>query len=606
MPYSTSIRKTDIPLTMKKYLLILLFLPLITAYNIQASDYSIPVISVEVDIMDDGDVHITEHLTYQFDGTFSWAEYNLPLQGFSEIRNIRVSEQGNNYINDNSESAGTFSVYEDNRSVTIKWHYNASDTSRVFTVSYELTDALTIGPEIAEFYWNYLSSSRDKSTDSLNVTITLPEPVPGDEMYVWSRIPEENVSISADTGSYEIRALNISRRESARARTVFTASVFDQNQEKITDANFSLEQVLQEEEQIEREAAERAERDAFYASITFEVTLIFSLLSIVIFVLLYRKYSRRHSTGTLSDRETLVIPDQNPPALVGRLLTNSMTTGNHLIATIFDLARRGWFVIKEEQSEEKKSSGWFSLNGSTKIEFLISPSGKNPSDSPNEYEQRAIHFVNKQISSGKNTFSKIFSGTSSGTAKWYTKWKTDVKKVFDQKNWIDKGSYTGVTLNMVGQFLLMAAAIYISVVGTAFAFIALGTTFIMLIASFAMIRRTKEGEETYHRWKSYREALKNADKRTVRMEMMDRHFIYATAFHLSEKQVNTLIESSDESVATLFPWLILAQGSMHTPASVASSVSALAASGTSSFSGVSGGSGAIAGSAGGGASASAG
>jgi uncharacterized membrane protein len=591
---------------MNNTLLLLLLLAFIIPNNLHASDYTIPDIRVEIQITDNGTVHVKEHLTYVFNGSFSWAEYSLPRTGFSEIKDIRVSEQGKAYINENSEEPGTFSVSERNNSVVIKWHYNAYDTTRIFSLSYELKDALTIGPEYAEFYWNYLSSSRDKPTDRLNVIIALPESVSGEEMYAWSRIADGNASISADAGRYEIRATNLSRRESARVRTVFPATVFNQLQDRITDANYSLEQVLQQEAQIEREAAERAERDAFYASITFEVTLIISLLSIVIFVLLYRKYSRRHFSGSQPRRETLVIPDQNPPALAGRLLTNNMTIDSHLTATIFDLARRGWFIIEEEKPDENKSTGWFSVNETEKSEFLISSAGKNPSDSPFDYEKKTIDFVNKQIDNGKNSFSKIFSDTSTDTAKWYTVWKKEVKKEFDQKNWIDKESYTGVMLNIAGQFLLMAGAIYISVAGTAFAFIALGVTFIMMMGSYGLIRRTKEGEETYHRWKSYRDALKNADKRTVRMEMMDRHFIYATAFNLSEKQINTLLQASDQSIGTIIPWIILAQGSIHTPSSVASAISALAASGTSSFSGVSGGSGAIAGSAGGGASARAG
>ncbi|CAN5233130.1 DUF2207 domain-containing protein [soil metagenome] len=564
---------------MTKSLLIFAILAFIAPINLYASDYAIADIKTEIYITDDGTIQVKEHLTYVFDGTFSWAQYSLPMDGFSEIRNIRVSEQEKHYINENSEETGTFSVSESNNSVLIKWHYIAADTSRVFTLSYNLTGALTIGHEVAEFFWNYLSSNRDKSTEQLNITVTLPESVPSRDMHAWSRLNDDKVSITAEDGIYTIHATDLSRRESAPVRIVFPVSVLDQNLAEVTDADFSLDGVLQEEEQLQREAEKRALRNAFYASITPEVTLIISLLSIVIFILLYRKYSIRHSTKTISDRETLVIPNQNPPALVGRLLMN-MSTANHLVATVFDLARRGWFVIREEKPEEKKSNSWFSLNGSIKSEFLISSAEKEPADTPDEYEQMVLQFVEKQVSRGENKFSEIFSGNSTKTAAWYSKWQKNVKKSFDEQGWIDKSSYTGVTLNMVAQFMLMAAAIYLLIVGTFFAIIALATTFVILIASFAMIRKTKAGEETYRRWKAYRKALKNADKQIVRMEMMDRHFIYATAFHFSEKQINVLIESADQPATRLFPWIILAQGSVYTPASVASSVSALAASGT--------------------------
>lgn len=589
---------------MKKGLLISFLVVLFSAGNLYASDYTIPKIVIDVQITNDGIVQITEHLTYQYDGTFSWAQYSIPMEGFSEIRNIRVSEQDRTYINQNTEETGTFSVSKNDGNVSIKWHYEASDTSRVYSISYELTEALTVGPEVSEFFWNYLSSSRDKSTEKLDITITLPESVSNNELHAWSRIPNDRSTITTSNGTFNFAATDISRRESAQFRVIFPTSVFDRSLVDVNNPGFTLAGVLMEKEQRELEAEEKAERDAFYASITYEVTLVICLLSILLFIFLYRKYSIRHSISTISDRDTIMIPDDTRPALIGKLMTSQMTTGNHLVATIFDLARRGWFTIREEEPEEK--GGWFSV-GSTKNSFFIVKTENTPADSTTTDEQMVIDFVNSQINSGENEFSKIISQTSAGSAKWYAKWQKEIKKKFNDQGWIDKSTYTGITINIVGQLILEAGAIFIFIVGTPLAIIALITTFLMMFASFFMIRRTKSGEEKYRRWKAYISGLKKADKRTIRMELMDRHFIYATAFHLSNKQINTLVECSDKAtVNMIFPWIILTQGSVHTPASLATSVSALAASGTTSFSGVSGGSGAIAGSAGGGASASAG
>lgn len=66
-----------------------------------AKSYEIPTIRVEVSIYADGTVKITEHLTYIFDGSYSWAEYELPKQGFSAISDIRISKNSQSYINSN-------------------------------------------------------------------------------------------------------------------------------------------------------------------------------------------------------------------------------------------------------------------------------------------------------------------------------------------------------------------------------------------------------------------------------------------------------------------------------------------------------------------------
>ena len=109
---------------------------LITFGQASAKEYEIPNIKVEVSINEDGTVRITEHLTYVFDGSFSWAEYELPKEGYSAIKNIQVSENGQSFINENSETAGTFSIAKNENAVKIRWYYQAVDENRTFTISY--------------------------------------------------------------------------------------------------------------------------------------------------------------------------------------------------------------------------------------------------------------------------------------------------------------------------------------------------------------------------------------------------------------------------------------------------------------------------------------
>lgn len=567
----------------------------------QSKDYQIPDINIEVQITEDGVVRITEQRTYQFRGSFSWADYRLPKRGFAEMRDIQVAEQNSSFLNENTEEPGTFTVSESDDDIVIKWHYNASDTTRIFAISYELTDALSVGPNWTEFFWNYVAAGREKSTANLDITILLSETVSADFLYAWPRGAVEQVDIQQNPGSYKILADAVPRSQSVQIRTLFPTSVFDMNSVSVTDPGLTLESVQEDEEDFREEQAAQAERKAFYSSITQEVTILICLISIGIFLLLYRKYGQRYPTGTISDRETVLIPSSIPPAIIGRLMVSNSTTGQHLVASLFDLARRGWFTIHEEEKEKK---GFFT---SDKNQFRIEQTDDSPDEELPDWERMVVDFVNEQIESGHVYFDKLFKANSSKMSKWFSKWKKEVNKIFKQKNWVDKQSYKGMFINLVLQIFLLAASIVIMILGNPeFAFIGMIVSLIMMIASFAIIRRTREGEETYKRWKAYRRGLKNADKRTLRMEMLDRHFIYALAFHLSEKQIKTVVESVADPDRQVFHWIVLIGGSSHTPASVASSLSTLAASGTSSVSSVSGGAGASAGAAGGGASGGAG
>lgn len=211
-----------------------------------AKSYEIPEIRIEVSINEDGTVLITEQLTYNFDGSFSWAQYRLPKQGFTRIKDIRISENGASYLNKNNEEQGTFSVSESNEYIQIKWNFNAEDEQRTFTISYTLEGALTIGPKWSQFFWNYLSDDREKATEQLDILINFPEEVSPDSLHVWTRRPLGRMNLQKEQGQFTISGRNIDDNDFAKVRTLFPTSIFDSP--KITNPDFTLNQVRSEEE----------------------------------------------------------------------------------------------------------------------------------------------------------------------------------------------------------------------------------------------------------------------------------------------------------------------------------------------------------------------
>ncbi len=226
---------------MRLKILILSVLLFCTGFaNTTAKEYEIPQIWVEVSINADGTVRITEHRTYVFDGSFSWANYRLPKQGFSAISDIQISENGQAFINENSEAKGTFMVEESDDSIRLSWYYSAEDEKRIFTISYTLEDAVVIGPEWSEFFWNYISEDRENSTENLDITINLPETIAPDSLYGWTRGPNQQINLQKTSGTYSVSAQSIDDDEFVKVRTVFPTSVFNQSQVEVTNTDFSL------------------------------------------------------------------------------------------------------------------------------------------------------------------------------------------------------------------------------------------------------------------------------------------------------------------------------------------------------------------------------
>jgi len=93
-----------------------------------AKEYSIPSATITVQINKDGSANVTEERRYSFDGSFSWADEWIPIDGH-QIKDVSV------------RGATSFTATEESGKVYIKWYYQAYSEDKTFTVSYKITDA---------------------------------------------------------------------------------------------------------------------------------------------------------------------------------------------------------------------------------------------------------------------------------------------------------------------------------------------------------------------------------------------------------------------------------------------------------------------------------
>ncbi|MDZ7659751.1 DUF2207 domain-containing protein [Fodinibius sp.] len=563
-----------------------------------AKSFEIPDVRVEVTINKDGTIHVTEHLTYVFDGDFSWAEYQIPRQGFSAIRNIQIKENGKSYVNKNTKSAGTFSVAQNEKAIKVRWYYTAENEKRIFTISYVLVGALTVGPQWSQFFWNYLSDERDKSTSQLNISIQLPDSVSADSLFGWTRRPKGQFNLQQSPGTFTFNASNIDDDEFAKVRVLFPTTVLNKSQISTTNEDFSLNQAQKEEQAYQEKRDQKIEQQEYLSDLWETLNYIIILFSVGGFYFLYQKYGKRHSTSRFSSTETIMVPAQIRPAAIGWLMLGRNITSNLLMATVLDLAREGYFNIQEEPPEE----GFLADDKPT---FSIERTTKQLNNKElQEWEKQILTFVEQRIKDGHRKLHKIFEGTNSEVSSWFTKWKNELKEYAFDQEWIDKQSYTGCYLNIAIQSLLLIASIPALIYAGPVGLIALFVTIFALIFSFLIIRRTSEGEEVYHQWSNYKEGLKNAKEHNISSDKLDKHFIYGLAFGLGEEELENIIATNTDAVPVI-TWFTFSSNT-STVANVASSFSTLGATGTTSFPGTSGGTGASASAAGGGASASAG
>lgn len=582
----------------KLHLILFPLLAICLSLSVQAKEYSIPELNIEVQINEDGTVTITEHRTYFFEGNYSWANYRLPKSGYSAIKSIQVLEGQTAFTNINTEEPGTFLVEESDEDFNIKWFYDAEDEERVFTIQYTLEKAVVTGNAWSEFFWTFAASGREKSTETLNIEVRLPEDVPVSRLYSWVRQPAWKIQTEHVENGYHFSGQDINRNQAVTIRLVFPTSVFNDRLISISDPNFSLQRAEQEEANIVEQRRIEAEDEARRKALAWEIVPILGAISILGFIFFYRKYGSRHQVR-LSSNESIMLPGREKPAVIGWLLNNKTVTPGLIMATLLDLARQDYFTIKENEPEEK---GWL---GSKDSFYTVHRSDKQETASLSDYEKSLLNFVSNRISEERNKLEEIFKFSDSNVSKWYSKWKKSLKEQCQSKEWIDPESYKGLYANLAFQIVLLIAGIVGVFLLHPLMFILIAISFIGGILSFIIIRRTPKGEEVYQKWNNYRKAIQHAKDYSISENHLGLHFIYSIAFGVGKKHIEDLFEANPDAASAIY-WIVILPGMHTSPADIASSFSQLAATGTATAGGGNIGGGASAGVAGGGASGGAG
>lgn len=573
------------------FFLFLFLLPL----TVTAREYDIPTITVQAEIQDDGLIRYIEERHYRFEGDCRYAYYTLPLHGFESVENISVRQDGRALTNDNSETPGTFKVERDNDELRITWYFEVDDiTEHLFTIQYDLREALVTGPDYSEWFRIFLSDQLDRSPKSFQARISLPQQIDEDEWHIWLRDTPGRVKKRTDQNLLFLEIDDLEASDQVMARILFPTRVL--SEAEITDRRFGLDRVMEEE------AARQEARDRERQLYTLGIGLMFVLVpaSFLLFVWFYRRYGRRYKPGITTRQYLFSPPSHHPPAMIRMLILGPLNKEPDKLSlgiTLFDLSRRGYFRIVEKKGDKKFLS-------SETPQYHLEKTGKKPGDDLYDWERELLNIVNKRIDEGATRMDHVLKWSDKADRKWWKKWRKQFKKTMKEQEWFDHLSGKAMTFHMLAQIPFLLGMIGVLFLAGAAGMIGVLFVISMMLLSLALSKRTQKGADLHAEWSAYRKALKKAPNSSFDQKEISRHFVFAIALGLSKKQMEKRLADVDED-SPLFIWIAPISG-VHGSADIASGLSTLASSGTSSFSGVPGGGGASAGSAGGGAGGGAG
>ena len=144
---------------------------LLAPWPASAQRYVVEEIDVEALVREDGSLDVREVLTYDFDGRFSFAYRDIPRDADVRIEDVRVSENGVEYRQEDSEDPGTFAMTREGRSTRITWRYSANRERRTFTVSYRLRGEVKKYADTAELYYKFVGEQWDRPIGRVTATV---------------------------------------------------------------------------------------------------------------------------------------------------------------------------------------------------------------------------------------------------------------------------------------------------------------------------------------------------------------------------------------------------------------------------------------------------
>ncbi|MEE8367061.1 MAG: DUF2207 domain-containing protein, partial [Thermoanaerobaculia bacterium] len=373
-----------------------------------AKSYSVDSIHSSVEVRTDGSLRVTETMAYSFQGSFTFAYRDIPLKQGETLSDVTVGETERTYIEASSEAPSTFQM-SGSDPVRITWYYRAGDTSRDFILSYTVSGVVQRYADVAEFQFQFVGDNWDRHIGKVTASVELPQGFLANDVRAWAHGPLHGTVKVVSGSRIEFDVAPLPSRTFWEGRIITPAEAFPSLSVSPAAGNSDhLPAVLAEEKRwaedanakrlasIERQKVRTEKRALMQARSKrfFPIALALALLGLGVWFSFFRRFGKPHRVAT--PHAFGEIPSGHTPAMLSYLIY-SQITGSALVATLLDLANRGYLDIVESEEEKKK------FFGGTKIvkdfEFKLTDEAMTDLAA---YEGDLVSFLMSRVGNGRS------------------------------------------------------------------------------------------------------------------------------------------------------------------------------------------------------------
>lgn len=343
----------------RSILVICLFFGMVLMANkVQAQDYWVESIDMQVVLQENGNLQVEEELRYRFDGSYNGIYITIPYgvndskydqirkqtslinDSFYNANNVQISKvkvAGKNYQLSNYASNGQSGIYtitNEGRTKKIKVYSPSINQTKVFNISYVLQDVAVKHKDIGEIYYNFIGGAWDRDIKKLNIDIRLPNNTSKDKLYAFAHGPYNGKVTIKDEQNINLYVENIKKGEYVAGRVLFDLRNIRQST-KVSNKT-ALPSIMQEEKNIYNEVAKK---DKFNNKL-----LILAGILLVYWLLLILKYEKDKKYNVASMDEELF--EKYNPLIAGCIQGSRNVLSRDIIAVILDLVNKKYLELE--------------------------------------------------------------------------------------------------------------------------------------------------------------------------------------------------------------------------------------------------------------------
>ena len=514
-----------------------------------AKDYSISKVEIEVNLQKDGSALVKEIRTYNFDGSFSWADEWINLKAkCSGCKNYLISDfsledEKDSYVRNSSNLPHSYSLEELKDRFYVKWFYSATNESKTFTLKYKIQNAVTNHKDIAEFYWQLVGDEWPKASSEVRARVFLPSEAPNDKIWAFGHGPSDGKINIVSSREVDFYATNLAPKTFFEVRILFPKL---ENAPFVQNSNLTLESILKEEKNFASQKKLRVWAGFLISLLIFAVLVWRG----VYWFLIWHKYGKDPKLPEVNLSGQLHEPPSDlHPIYVQALLDKGKIDGKVITATIIELARRKILAFKKEQT-----AGFL---GSYKNEYSLVLLDRN--GEMNKYEKELVNLLFD--SAETITFSDIKKLGSEKPVLMFSFWRD---LAASRKDLVSLGFLDKTALQMRGRlaielFIIFIAGIFslsfvfplfmpIFQFGGVFFLLLLPVIFFvfiwLLVLFFVMEKRTDKGNQEMAGWLAFKRFLKEysitKNYPIDSVVLWEKYLVYGTVLGISIKALSQL------------------------------------------------------------------